>query len=201
MFLPKPPLEKEFETAPAGAHSGRCFQFIDLGTQPHTYNNVTTLKHKIRLGWELPSELMTDGRPFAIFQSYNWSMHTKSTLRGMLENWRGQKFTDADFGENGFDTKKLIGATCTISIVHNKNAEGKVFANIASVSRAMKGVEIPAMINTPLYFSFDEFDGEVLNKLSNKMRDAIMRTPEYAKITGHAEEPEAAIPEMEDVPF
>lgn len=201
MYLPKPPTEKEFETAPSGAHVGRCFQFIDLGTQPHTYNNVTTSKHKIRLGWELPLELMKDARPFAVFQSYNWSMHTKSTLRGMLENWRGQKFADTDFGEGGFDTKKLIGATCTISVVHNVGTDGHVYANIASVSRAMKGVEIPPMLNEPVYFSFDSFDGEVLNKLSQKMRDAIMRTPEYAKLTGqdqHQELPEVA---DDEIPF
>ena len=196
MLLPKPPLEKEFENAPAGAHVGRCYKFIDLGTQPKTYQGQTSLKHMVGIGWELPLELMKDGRAFTTYQSYNWSMHPKSTLREMLENWRGVKFTDADFGEGGFDTKKLIGATCTISVVHNPGKDGKVYANIASVSRAMKGIEIPPMVNEAVYFSFDDFDGEVLNKLSQKMRDAIMRTPEYAKITGQSNE--QPVPELDD---
>jgi hypothetical protein len=209
MFLPRPPIEKEFENAPSGAHVGRCYKFIDLGTQPKTYNNVTTLKHMVSIHWELPLELMKDGRPFSVWESYNWSMHPKSGLREMLENWRGVKFTEADFGEGGFDTKKLIGATCTISVVQNSGKDGKMYSNVASVSRAMKGIEVPPMVNSPLYFSFEDFDGEVLNKLSNKMRDAIMRTPEYAKITGgnHVEDEEnrepAPIPELDDtsIPF
>lgn len=201
MLLPHPPIEKEFENAPAGAHLGRCYKFIDLGTQPKTYNNVTTLKHMVGIGWELPLELMKDGRPFTVYQSYNWSMHPKSTLRGMLENWRGVKFTDADFGEGGFNTEKLIGATCTISIVHNIGNDGKNYANIASVSRAMKGIEIPAMVNEAVYFSFEKFDGEVLNKLSNKMREAIMRSPEYAKLTGHADQGPLEEMPNDEIPF
>lgn len=203
MLLPKPPLEKEFEPTPAGAHAGRCYKFVDLGTQPKTYKGVTSLKHMVGIGWELPLELMKDARPFTVYQSYNWSMHPKSTLRNMLENWRGEKFTDADFGEGGFDTKKLIGAKCTISVVHNQGNDGKVYSNIASVSKVMKGIEVPDMINDPVYFSFESFDGEALNKLSNKMREAILRTPEYAHLTGHADQvfEEPASPDYEEVPF
>lgn len=180
MFLPKPN-EKEFETSPAGTFAARCYRFVDLGTQPKEYLGTTTYKRMVGISWELPDELMKDQRPFSIYQRYVWSMSEKSTLRKHLENWRGAKFQESDFGEGGFDTRKLIGVPCMLSIVHAAKGD-KTYANIASVSRLMKGFECPPAVNETLYFSLDDFEQGVFDKLSQGMRETIMRSPEYIKL-------------------
>lgn len=180
MLLPRPN-EKEFETAPAGTFAARCYRFVDLGTQPKEYMGTTSYKRMIGLSWELPDELMKDGRPFSIYQKYVWSMSEKATLRKHLESWRGQKFQDSDFGEGGFDTKKLIGVPCMLSIVHAAKGD-KTYANISSVSKVMKGYEVAPAVNETLYFSLDGFDQSVFDKLSQGMRETIMRSPEYVQI-------------------
>lgn len=197
MFLPKPN-ETSFETPPAGAFPARCYRFIDLGTQPKDWMGNTQLKHMIMLSWELPTELMVDGRPFSIHQRFVWSMSEKSSLRKYLESWRGQKFTENDFGEGGFNTEKLIGATCTLSIVHAVKGD-KTYANISAVSRMMKGVEIPEMVNEPIYFSLADFNQVTFDKLSQSLKETIARSPEYQKIIDGRKEDH--IPEMSDVPF
>ena len=117
MYLPAP-TESSFTPVPAGTHLGICFRVIDLGTQQTTFNGDTKTAHKVLISWEIPDEVMGDGRPFMISQSYTWSMHEKATLRKSLEAWRGVAFTDRDFGPGGFDIKNIIGKACTLSVVH-----------------------------------------------------------------------------------
>lgn len=180
MLLPKPN-EREFETPPAGTFAARCYRFVDLGTQPKEYMGATSYKRMVGISWELPDELMKDGRPFSIYQRYVWSMSEKSLLRKHLESWRGAKFQETDFGEGGFDTKKLIGVPCMLSVVHAVKGD-KTYANIASVSRLMKGMTAPDAVNETLYFSLDDFDQATFDKLSQSMKEAISRSPEYIQL-------------------
>lgn len=197
MQLPKPN-QIEFEIPNAGTFVARCYRFIDLGTQPKTFEGKTTLKHQVRLSWELPTELMTKGeyagKPFSVHQTYTWSMGDKATLRKSLESWRGRKFTDADFGENGFNTKKLVGVPCMLGISHTEKKD-KVFANISTISPPLKDYPMPEQINESLYFSFDDamafamperkmYLNNFLDKVSQGTKDAIMSCPEYKKAMG-----------------
>ena len=227
MLLPKPN-QIEFENVAPGTYPARCYRFLDLGTQPKTYKGQTKLVHQVRLSWELPTELMTkgeyEGNPFTVHNTFAWSMSEKAILRKTLESWRGKKFVDADFGDNGFDTRKLLGATCMIGISHIEK-DGKIYSNIASVSSLLKGYEMPGAVNEQLYFSFNELVGlspqatrqvldQLFTKLSQGTRDMLARCPEYAKATGAgpAEEHEesfvhanAQIPDealaSDDIPF
>lgn len=198
MYLPKPN-EKEFETAPAGTFAARCYRFVDLGTQPKEYLGTTSYKRMVGISWELPDELMKDGRPFSIYQRYVWSMSEKATLRKHLESWRGAKFQESDFGEAGFDTRKLIGVPCMLSIIHTTKGD-KTYANISGVSGVMKGYEVHAAVNETLYFSLDDYDQAVFDKLSQGMREAIMRSPEYVKIKNPSDNHEE-YGNSEDIPF
>lgn len=194
MLLPKPN-HIEYESPASGTFIARCYRFIDLGTQPKVFNGETSLKHQVRISWELPTELMEKGeyagKPFTVHQTYTWSMSDKAILRKSLESWRGKKFSDSDFGENGFNTKKLIGVPCMIGISHTEK-NGKTYANISTISPLLKGFEMPIPINETLYFAFDEamafpeaerrmyFDN-FLSKVSQSTKDAIMNCPEYKK--------------------
>lgn len=197
MYLPKSE-GGNFEMTPAGTFVGRCYRFIDLGSHEQKFQGESKgMRRLIMIGFELPTELMEDGRPFSIHKRYTWSMHEKSTLRKDLEAWRGMKFTEADFGEGGFDTRDLLGVPCTLTIVHSENGEN-TYANIASIGKAMKGFPVPEMVNPSVYLTLEPglFDAQVFDSLSDKLKEFIKASPEYAyAITGkHAkrQEPDPA---------
>jgi hypothetical protein len=183
MELPKPQ-GGNFELIPAGTFTARCYRFIDLGSHEQTFQGESKgLKRLVMVGFELPTELMEDGRPFSIHKRWTWSTHEKANMRKDLESWRGAKFNDSDFGPGGFNVKNLLGVPCTISIVHTEKGND-TFANITSIGKAMKGIDIPPMINKPTYLSLDykEFDREVFDGLSEKLRAFITESPEYKSL-------------------
>lgn len=184
MQLPKPTEGGNFELTPAGTFVAVCYRFIDLGTQQSEYMGETKIKRKVLLSWELADELMADGRPFSASKSYAWSMHEKATLRKDLEAWRGKAFTDEDFeGPNAFNTKKLLGAPCMLTITHTTK-EGKTYSNIASIGKLLRGVTPPPLVNKLQYLALvpDEFDAEIYGGLSDNLKAKIASSPEYQEI-------------------
>lgn len=184
MYLPKPSENGSFELTPAGTFTAICYRFLDRGTQMNEFNGDRKTRREVMLTWELCGELMDDGRPFSASKTYTWSMHEKATLRKDLEAWRGKSFTDDDFdGPNAFNTKKLLGAPCTLTITHVTKGD-RTYANVASIGKAMKGVEIPALVNSKIYLALvkDEFDSTVFAGLSDKMREIIAGSPEYREL-------------------
>lgn len=178
----------DFTPPPAGTHMAICYRVVDLGTQQVEWQGKQKLQHKIMLTWELPDELMEDGRPFIVNQRYTFSSSEKSRLRQDLESWRGKKFTDADFGPGGFDVSKLIGVPCLIGVVH-AHKDGKTYANISSIVKLPKGMKAPAPINESVLLDLAKFDRTVFEALSDGLRQAIMRSPEYhAAISGQPTE-------------
>lgn len=178
-----------FELVPAGTFMARCYRFLDLGSHEQTYQGESKgMKRLVLIGFELPTELTTEGehagRPFTISKRYTWSTHEKANMRKDLESWRGAKFNDSDFGPGGFDVRKLLGVPATLTIVHSENGE-KTYANIASIGKAMKGVETPPAVNSPVYLALDpsRFDGNVFDALSDKLKDFIRETPEYRALS------------------
>lgn len=181
MQLPKPSESGSFELVPAGTHVAICYRFVDRGTQMTEYMGDRKTRHEIMLTWELPHEAMTDGRPFVISKTYTWSMNEKATLRKHLEAWRGKAFTDDDFeGPNAFDTKKLLGAPCMLTITHETRGD-KTFANISGIGKLTKGIEVPQMQNPKLYLALtqERWDRDVFMGLSEKMQGIIAQSPEY----------------------
>jgi hypothetical protein len=208
MYIPKPNESSEFANAPAGTHLALCYRFIDLGTQETNFLDSAGNKkmaHKVLIGWELPDELMDNGKPFVVQQRYTWSMSDKANLRKDLESWRGKSFEDKDFGPGGFNVKNVLGKPCVLTIVHKEDG-GKVYANIASVGKPMKGMQAPAAPQNPVvYFSLDEFDASVYATLSQGLQAVIAKSPEFQKISGgHHDEPPVSGPVddfAQDVPF
>lgn len=189
MELPKSEGEN-FETTPAGTFIGRCYRFIDLGSHEQSFQGESKgLKRLVLVGFELPTELLTKGdnagRPFTIHKRYTWSTHEKANMRKDLESWRGRKFNDSDFGPGGFNVKNLLGVPCTLTIVHSEK-DGSIFANVASIGTAMKGMPIPDQINPSVYLTLEPqgFDREVYGSLSEKLQKFIAESPEYRTLVG-----------------
>lgn len=188
----------DYELAPEGMAVARCYRIIDLGTQSVIYKDAEKSAHKISISWEMPEELMKDGRPFSIFQQFTLSLHKKSTLRPVLESWRGRKFTDEE--AEGFDITKLLGVPCFINIVHVK-AGDTIYANIAAITPLLKGTTCPPAVNTPVLFNLDResFDQKVYDSFSEKLKEKIAASPEYNAL--HSDVNEQAQGEEGDIPF
>jgi len=184
MYMPTPN-GGDFMPPPAGTHLAICYRVIDLGTQLSEYQGETKSAHKIMIGWELCEERMEDNRPFSISQRYTFSSHEKSRLRQDLESWRGTRFHDSDFAgpPNGFHVRKVLGVPCLLNVVHNTRG-GKTYANIAAISKPVKGMAVPALVNEKVYLSLDpgEFSEETWDKLSSGLRAIIEKSPEYQQL-------------------
>jgi hypothetical protein len=130
---------------------------------------------------------------------YTASLNQKAALRRDLESWRGVKFSDADL-KNGFDLRKLLGATCYLNLIESKDGN---YINVSSIMRLPKGMQMQHQVNPSFYFSLDEFDQESFNKLSDKMKSLVEQSPEYKRIsTGGGEQvPLAAGKDADDIPF
>lgn len=195
MQLPKPTEGGDFTPAPAGTFTATCYRFIDLGTHVNEYNGERKTRHEVLLSWELSDESMEDGRPFTINKRYTWSMHEKATLRLHLEAWRGKKFEQQDFeGENAFNTKKLLGQPCTLTITQEQKPDGKIISKVYSVGRVMKGVAIAPLVNQKTYLALnaDDFDQTTFAELSDYFRGLIQQSPEYRELNNtrrHSDDP------------
>lgn len=184
MQIPKPSESGSFELTPAGTFVAVCYRFIDRGTQVAEFMGDRKIRREVMISWELADELMADGRPFAASKTYTWSMHEKATLRKDLEAWRGKAFTDDDFdGPNAFNTKKLLGAPCMLTITH-ETKDGKTYAKISSIGKLMRGMTPPPLVNPIQYLALTEegWDASVYGALSDKMKSVISASPEYKEI-------------------
>lgn len=192
----------DFETVEPGTYIARCYRIVDVGTQySEMYSNS---KRKVIIQWELPGELMKDGRPFAVSKWYTLSLNEKANLTHDLESWRGKKFTDKD--REGFDLTKLIGTTCLINIIHNE--KGK--AVISSVVKPPKGTVCPDQMNDTYIFLMDEWNQELFDDMSDGMKDIIKKSEEYEYMFNNEEPPPPVDPqgntdsepfEDDDIPF
>lgn len=196
-MLTLPPKTQEFALTPAGNHFATCYRIVDLGTQKSEWQGKTKFQHKIMLSWELPDEMMEDGRPFSMHQRYTLSSSDRATLRQHLESWRGKPFTDEDFGS--FDLGKLIGKSCLLNIVHEES-KGKTYANIKSVGALPKGMpKERTLTNKQVYFSLSAFDQAVFDELSDGLKAIIATAPEYQELMG-ASQVNQSVPDAHDAP-
>jgi hypothetical protein len=187
MYLPEP--TGDFELPPAGTHLAVAYRVIDLGTQKSSYQGKEKDAHKIIISWELPEEKMSDGRPFTISNRYTWSMNEKALLRKNLEAWRGKAFSVEDFGPKGFNIKNILGKGCLLTITEKENGD-KHYANVTGISKLMKGMTTPELINEQVYLWLlpDLWEPITFFKLSQGLQAVIMQSPEYAKLNGNGDD-------------
>jgi hypothetical protein len=180
------PEEKARELPPAGAHTAICIKVIDLGTQDGKFG----AKHQLYIGWELPDERMSDGKPFGAGKFYNYSSNQKATLRQDVQGWLGRTLTTNDFGR--FDLGSLLGMTCTLAIMHSEK-DGNPRANITSVLRPGKGVLPrlpPSNPATVLSLSDRPFDFGSYEGLPGWLKELIAKSPEYKRAANGGTSPQ-----------
>ena len=148
----------DFTPVPAGTHIAVCNIVADIGIQPGS-QAYPKPRQQVYVRFELPNEraeFEKDGKkqvgPAVIGKTYTASMNEKATLRAHLESWRGRAFTDEEASE--FDVAGILGKACVLSVTHTMK-DGKTYANITGVGKAMKGSEkiIPEI--SPVYYGPD----------------------------------------------
>lgn len=204
-----PPTEessnKEYKIIPAGTHIATCISFVDIGTQPFTYQGEEKFPRKVRISFETPLETAVfkegdDEKPFMVSTEFTMSFHEKSNLTKMLCSWLS---LSAEEVKSVDPEKDLLGKSCLINISHEKTSKGNTFAKIQTVSPLMKGTETPKQLNDSTYFWMgwsgmaSEFDEEVFKSLPGFLQDKIAVSPQY--IDAHTEKKSPVNKKMEEV--
>lgn len=184
----------ENELLPAGSHVALCYAMVDLGTQETEFSGEKSKKRQVRVVWELSDEkkVFDEARgeePLSAGKNFTLSMHEKAGLRKFMENWRGLKYTEQQ--AEAVDITTMLGKACLLSISHGTNEKsGKEYAQINSASLLPKSLTKPAPHNNPYFFSLDEFDQAVYDKLPKWLQEKIALSDEYkAIVSGKGELP------------
>lgn len=199
------------ELIQAGNYVARCYSMIHVGTNKENIQGQDKILNKVRLTWELPTELRIFNeekgeQPMVISKEYTLSMHEKANLRKDLESWRGLGFTEDQ--AKSFDITKLLGVTCMLNIIHRVANNGNTYANISNVSTVPKGLECPAQINENYEFNYtDKFKIEAIEAFPDFIKDKIKTSLEYKSIVDPAhtedmiENEHGEIIKEDDLPF
>lgn len=171
-----------YAPVPAGTYAARCYSMIHVGTVLENYLGEEKELNKVRITWELPTELKVfreenGEQPYSVSKEFTLSMHEKANLRKFLESWRGRGFTDEEV--KSFDVTKLLGKPCLISIIHKTSKQGSQYAVISSCSTLPKGMECPDQINPSFEFSWEMFDREKFDNLPDWLKDKMKTSNQY----------------------
>jgi len=196
-----------YEPIPAGSYAARCYQMIEVGTNEENILGKTKFLHKVRLTWELPTELKVFNeekgeQALVLSKEFTLSMHEKSTLRKYLESWRGKAFTELE--AEAFDITALLGVPCLLSVTHKVAKNGNTYAEISSVSLLPKGMECPPQINPSKELSFNNWDQDFFEGLPDFIKDKIRTSEEFVAMqmdAGMASDPTPINDDEEGVPF
>lgn len=197
----------DYKPVDAGTYVARCYSMVHVGTIDQEYMGEIKSQNKVRISWELPTEMKVfkpgeEAQPQLVSKEFTLSMHEKANLRKFLESWRGKGFNEEEAKK--FDVSKLIGKPCMISIIHKVNKQGKTYAEISSISTLPKGMECPPQIKPSFEFTFTPFDENKFNSLPDWLKDKIKTSKEYKNILNpeHGETAPAHDPvEDDDLPF
>lgn len=175
----------QFQPIEAGSYVARCYSMIHIGTCLEEIMGEKKLLNKVRITWELPTELKifkeeSGEQPCVISKEFTLSMHEKSTLRKWLESWRGLAFTDEE--SRSFDISKLLGVPCALSIIHKIAKNGNKYAEIANVSTLMKGINCPPQVNKSFEFSVLDYDQQKFDSLPDFIKEKIKTSVEYKQL-------------------
>jgi hypothetical protein len=193
----------ENELIEAGNYVARCYRMVEIGTCDEEFLGVKKQMHKVRIGWELPTELKifkpeNGEQPCVIDKEYTLSLAEKANLRKDLQSWRGKAFSEEE--AEAFDITKLLGVPCMLNIIHvqGKKDPTKTYQAIGSVSPMPKGLICPAQVNETFVFDFENFDENKYLSLPEFLREQIAKTPEYKEAVSKTVEGEPFLENNED---
>ena len=202
-----------FEPLEAGVYPARCYSMIHMGTIKESFNGEDKLMNKVRLTFELPTEMEVfkeenGPQPKVLSKEFTLSLSDKANLLAFLNSWRGKALTDDE--RKSFDITVLVGATCMLTISHKTSKQGKTYAEISGIGKLMKGMVIDEQINPSVIFSVNSFNPELFDKFPDFLKEKIQSSVEFqAQMNVGANVPEVVnhvsnplpVEEADDLPF
>jgi hypothetical protein len=175
----------DYEPIEAGSYPARCISMIQIGTIIETINGKEKELEKVRLTFELPTEMKVfkeenGPQPHAVSREFTLSMYKEAHLRKFLEGWRGKKFTDTE--ADAFDITVLLGVPCLLSLTHRESKNGKTYVDVSSANLLPRGLECPPQINPTTVLSYDNFDWNVYDALPAFMKEKISGAEEFKRM-------------------
>lgn len=175
------------ELIPTGNYIARCYKMIHIGTVEEIILGEKKILNKVRIGWELPTELRVFNQdkgeqPLVIDKEFTLSLHEKSALRSVLKSWRGKDFTEDE--AKCFDITNLLGVQCMINIIHkpSKKDANKIYEEIAGITAVPKGITVPAQINPTFCLDYDNFDEVKFSALPDFIKQKMQTSMEYSAL-------------------
>jgi len=183
MRAPKNETGGNFIIPDPDTYPARVYRVIDQGSQANRKGDV---KRKLMVSYELVGTRMSDeeDRPLTCHSTYNFSMFYRgpkecSALARDVAAMRGKPFAGQEEAD-AFDLDDLIDLPCLLQVVHNESG-GKTYANVGTVTRPPKGMEVGPCVNAPVALWLEKglFDEQVFSSLSENMQKKIAGSPEY----------------------
>jgi hypothetical protein len=168
---------KKFPPMETGVYPARIVQIIDLGR--HKKINLKTgevevypdgnekIASEVRITYELPTETVeVDGeeKPRWLGKDYTVSTHEKSGMYKILQA------TDPTVN----DLSKLLGMPLMVEVGLTSGGNNK----ITNVSKLMKGMEVPELVNPSTVFDIDTWQEDVFNTLPPFVKEKIQAREE-----------------------
>jgi hypothetical protein len=160
----------------AGAYPAIADMVVDLGIQASP-NSQYPAKRTVLLRFQIPSErveITKDGEtkdlPAVISRTLGLSLNEKSTLRQLLQSWRGRAFTPEELKK--FDLVNVLGKPAFVNVTHSVKGD-RTYANLTSLMPLPKGMPAPVLEGEALWYSIDEPDPAVFDKLPAWVQDKI----------------------------
>lgn len=165
-----------FEKHPEGQFPVICAQIIDLGT--HYNERKEKDENKLRIMFISSKKISSgelEGKPFALFANFNFSMFQNSHLCKFVEGWRGKQFASQDKADE-FDFNELVSRPAFVNVGHNGE-----FVNILTIMPLPEGLEAPNIPDDTEVFIFDASNPNeaILATMSEKTQEKIKSSKEY----------------------
>lgn len=206
------PQKTQRELIPTGNYPARIYEIIELGTVDSTWMGEPKKTHKIRIGFELPTEKRVFNeekgeQPMVISKEMALSFGDLAGLRKIIEAVEGRKITDAE--AVNYDVLEILGKPLLVTVAHSEpNEQGIVYANATTFSPLIKGLTVDPLTNKTRVLTYENWDEELYNSLPDFLKEKMSKTPEFKNRGNKFEVPtvKVDIPDdgsanIDDIPF
>lgn len=169
----------DYQLIPEATYIATCVLMADIGTHVEIFQGQDPKTvEKLYIGWEL-NACDDQGKPYTIGTTYNCSLNQKSSLRKMLEAWRGRAFTDEEL--RNFDIRNVLGKSCGLGVIHKpSNTDPSVkYPRIGSIQALPAGVPPYQPLATPSLFDINQFDQAAYERLPNLAKVMLQKSGEW----------------------
>jgi len=156
-----------------GSYPARIVQVLDLGKQEDDYKGKVTVRDKIWITFELPTETITidnEEKPRWISKDFTKSFGEKALLTKVLN----AAFDTSEVPEiESF--KEFLGREMLIEIGSTSTGKDKWIGAM----KLPKGMSVAPLANNTVYFDMDNPDADVLNSLPDFLQEKITSSESY----------------------